>query len=87
LKFLSYGELREHDVPFTSKHLRELIAQNKFPKPVELGPNTKRFLLHEIEQWKRDRIAERDAGEMCGDQTTVGTQRFTPEPTDHQQCL
>ena len=60
MKFLTYDQLAEHDVPFTPKHIRDLIARGKFPKPVTFGPGKKRFIASEIEAWKQARIAERD---------------------------
>jgi len=36
------------------------IAAGTFPKPVKLGPGSVGWIESEVDQWIRDRIAERD---------------------------
>ena len=48
------------------------IAAGRFPKPIQLGPNSVGWLAHEVLQWLDDRIAERDT--PC-DASTSGTNR------------
>lgn len=42
--------------------LRRLVAQRRFPTPVELMPRRPAFPAVEVEQWVIDRIAERGDG-------------------------
>jgi prophage regulatory protein len=41
--------------------LYQRIADGEFPKPVKLGPRAVAWIEEEIEVWKSQRIAERDA--------------------------
>ena len=41
------------------------IAEGHFPKPVRLGPNSVAWVASEVEEWIRERIAERDEGERA----------------------
>lgn len=36
-----------------------LIKQGKFPKQVKLGERSAAWLLEEVEQWMKERLAER----------------------------
>jgi prophage regulatory protein len=36
------------------------IAKNKFPRPVPLGTQARGFVESEIDEWIRQRMAERD---------------------------
>jgi prophage regulatory protein len=38
------------------------MARGLFPKPVNIGPKAVGWIEEEINQWIRDRIAERDQG-------------------------
>jgi prophage regulatory protein len=37
------------------------VRDGRFPRPVRLGERCTRWNLAEVEQWVRDRLAERDA--------------------------
>jgi predicted DNA-binding transcriptional regulator AlpA len=47
-------------IPFSDEWLRQLVEAGKFPKPIKVG-NRVAFLEDEIDQWLRERAAERDA--------------------------
>jgi prophage regulatory protein len=38
----------------------EMIAKGLFPKPIELGERARGWLETEIEDWVKNRVAERD---------------------------
>jgi prophage regulatory protein len=42
------------------------IAEDRFPKPVRLGPNSVAWLAGEVEAWIKARVAERDEAEKAG---------------------
>ena len=42
--------------------IMRLVRENRFPKPVVLGPTKIAFVESEIDQWIADRIADRDSG-------------------------
>ena len=42
-------------------HIYELVAQGKFPAPIKIGPRASGWLSREVEQWQRERIAQRDS--------------------------
>jgi prophage regulatory protein len=46
----------------------ELIAQEKFPPPVRLGPGSVAWAEDEIDAWIEARIAERDAKAKAPDE-------------------
>ncbi|WMS43121.1 AlpA family phage regulatory protein [Acuticoccus sp. MNP-M23] len=39
----------------------ELLKEPKFPRPVEIVPGRKSFVVSEIEQWVAQRVARRNA--------------------------
>lgn len=61
MKFLGFNDLREKGIPWTRQHTHRLISAGKFPKPVKIGENTNAWPEPEIDQYLKDRIAERDA--------------------------
>jgi prophage regulatory protein len=48
-------------VGYHPAHVMRLVRQNKFPKPVRLGPNSIAFVEDEVEEWMRARLEERDS--------------------------
>jgi prophage regulatory protein len=42
--------------------LYQWIAAGRFPKPIDLGPNTRAWLDDELDAVVLDRVRERDAG-------------------------
>jgi prophage regulatory protein len=62
MTYLRFRELKPvKGIPFTRQHIKRLQKDGKFPLAVAFGPNTKVFVAEEIDQWKADRLAERDA--------------------------
>ncbi len=57
--YVSFTEV-VNALPFSSTHIRRLIAQGEFPKPVKLGLRRNAFVEQEIVDWleaKRDGAA------------------------------
>jgi prophage regulatory protein len=48
-------------VGYHPEHVMRLVRQDKFPKPVQLGPKSIAFIEEEVEAWMAERVAERDA--------------------------
>jgi len=42
--------------------IRRMVRNNKFPKPVPLGPRAKGWIMDELEEWEEQRRQERDKG-------------------------
>jgi prophage regulatory protein len=58
-------------------HIFRLIKAAKFPRSVATGPNSRAWVLSEIQSWVADRIAARDDGsdaELRGVQQTSAAQ-------------
>ena len=59
---------RSTDLPavtgFRMSRIWEMIAEDKFPRPVPLGVRQRGWLASEIQQWQAERIAARDAEQL-----------------------
>ena len=65
MQLVSFEELQQMGIPFSTQHLNKLIKDGHFPKAIKLGParnSKKAWLKTDIEAWINDRIATRDAG-------------------------
>jgi predicted DNA-binding transcriptional regulator AlpA len=62
IRFISRKGVRQDGGPSERQQSR-LIEKGRFPKPVRLSEGRFAYVLSEWEQWKRDRVAERDAAE------------------------
>lgn len=60
MRLLSKKEVREK-VLYSFAHIARLEAAGLFPKRVPLGPGRVGYVDEEIEDWIRNRIAQRDA--------------------------
>jgi prophage regulatory protein len=62
MAYLRFRELKPaKGIPFCRQHIRRLQKVGKFPLSVPFGAGTEVYISEEIDQWKADRIAERDA--------------------------
>ncbi len=63
MRLLGYRDLKPaKGIPYTPEWIRALVKQRKFPKPVPMGGGKRvGFIEAEIDDWLRDRVAERDA--------------------------
>ena len=58
---LSYDDLRtKKGIPYSRTHIKRLINEGKFPKPIKLSDWRRAFVEEEIDAWIAERIAERD---------------------------
>jgi predicted DNA-binding transcriptional regulator AlpA len=61
MRFLSFPQLKsEKGVPYTRRHLRDLVRAGKFPRPVELSEARIAWIEDEIDQWQADKVSLRD---------------------------
>ncbi len=60
MKLLSKKQLREM-VLYSPQHIARLEAAGQFPKRVRLGQGRVGWIDSEVEDWLRERIAQRDA--------------------------
>jgi prophage regulatory protein len=62
VKFLTFAQLKtEKGVPYTRRHLRDLVRDGKFPKPVELSEARIAWIEDEVDAWQATKAAQRDA--------------------------
>jgi prophage regulatory protein len=62
MRVLSYQELQTvKGIPHSDEWIRHLSKAGKFPRPVQLGGKRIGFIESEVDQWLRDRAAERDS--------------------------
>ena len=61
----SYRILRRWEVEsrtgYSRSTLYKMMAEDRFPKPVRLGPRAVGWVESEVDAWLQDRLAERDA--------------------------
>lgn len=48
----------EQKTGLPTSSLYDLIAEGKFPRPIERSKRRVGWLAHEVEEWLRDRVAE-----------------------------
>lgn len=60
MKLLSKRQVREM-VLYSPQHIARLEAAGQFPKRVRLGQSRVGWVETEVEDWLKQRIAERDA--------------------------
>jgi predicted DNA-binding transcriptional regulator AlpA len=63
-RLLSYDDLNAKGINWSRQWIRELIKEDKFPKPVQLGEGTPRFIEDEIDEWIASLINTRNRGEQ-----------------------
>jgi prophage regulatory protein len=62
MKLLGIDKLRTvKGIAYSRAHIYRLIKAGKFIKPVHLGVGRIAFVEKEIDNWIRERVAERDA--------------------------
>ena len=60
-KFLRLVEVRNR-VPYSRSTIYQLVAQGKFPKPINLGARTVAWLESDIDEWIAARVGKSRAG-------------------------
>jgi predicted DNA-binding transcriptional regulator AlpA len=66
-RLLSRKDLLALGIRFTPPHLRKLIAEEKFPRPVRLGERTLVWMETEIRQWVEERASMSERMKETGD--------------------
>jgi prophage regulatory protein len=62
VRVLIYRQLKsEKGIPYTRRHLRDLIAAGKFPRPVPLSSARIAWIEAEVDQWLAEKAAARSA--------------------------
>lgn len=63
MDLVSFEELKQMGVPYSSKHLGRLTEAGLFPKPIKLGParNSKKvWIRSELDAWLEQRMQMRE---------------------------
>jgi prophage regulatory protein len=61
IRLLGFEDLkREYGVCYTRVHINRLVKDSKFPAPIRVGLNRCAWVQSEIENWIREKIANRD---------------------------
>lgn len=63
MQLVSFEDLGQMGIPFSTQHLNRLIKAGHFPKAIKLGParnSKKAWLRTDIEAWLQQRIDARD---------------------------
>jgi prophage regulatory protein len=61
MRILSYADLRtQKGIRWSRQHIHNLVKQGKFPKPLDMGPQTVGFVEDEIDAFIASRIRERN---------------------------
>ncbi|WP_068951557.1 helix-turn-helix transcriptional regulator [Pararhizobium polonicum] len=61
-RLLSREDLGNKGIRFSKTHLWRLMGCGRFPKTVPVGLKRRAWVESEIDEWIRDRVAERDRG-------------------------
>jgi len=65
MKFYRFPDLKPAGIPWTRKHVRDLWRAGRFPRPVELGPNTQMWLAEEVDEFVADLVRARDSNKAA----------------------
>jgi len=61
-RFVRFWQLKpEFGIDYSNMHLGRLERAGKFPKRVQLGPNSVAWVEDELIRWQQERIAARDS--------------------------
>ena len=62
MKFITYAELKPvKGIGYTRRHLRDLVRDGKFPKPIELSEARIAWVEDEVDAWLAEKAALRTA--------------------------
>jgi prophage regulatory protein len=60
VKFISFADLRPlKGVPYTRRHLRDLVRDGKFPQPVTLSEGRVAWIEEEVNAWQEAKVKAR----------------------------
>ena len=60
MKVLAHRDLPAKGISWTRQHIHRLVKQGKFPQPFKLGEKTNAWTEDEIDEYLKNRIAQRD---------------------------
>jgi prophage regulatory protein len=60
MRVLDLPDLKAKGIKYTRVHIARLERAKKFPKHINLGGNRTAWIEEEIDQWLREKAAERD---------------------------
>ncbi|MCK1562456.1 AlpA family phage regulatory protein [Bradyrhizobium sp. 173] len=63
-QLIAYDGLAAKSIPYSKPHLWRLEKAGKFPRRVHLGAGRYAYVVAEIDDYIRQKIAERDAGAL-----------------------
>jgi predicted DNA-binding transcriptional regulator AlpA len=62
MKVLSFPDLKaQKGIRYSRQWINHLVNEGRFPRPINLGPNYRGWLDHEIDEHLRAQAAARDA--------------------------
>lgn len=61
MRLVSAAGLRAKGIDFSKMHIWRLTKAGKFPRPIAVGSNRRAWIESEIDDWIKQRIAERDS--------------------------
>lgn len=59
-KFMRLPEVKA-ETGYSGSSIYALVKEKKFPAPIKLGPRARAWDSDEVDEWKAERKAERDA--------------------------
>lgn len=63
MKLLSLQDLKVKGIGLCHSQIYRLISKGTFPKPIKIGERRNAWIESEIDDWIKQKIAERDAGQ------------------------
>jgi prophage regulatory protein len=60
MKVVPYNQLEDYGIVFSRTHIKRLMDEGKFPRPVQVGERRIAWLESEILAWLEARVAKRD---------------------------
>ena len=60
MKVVPFNQLEDFGITFSRTHIKRLMDEDKFPRPVRVGERRIAWLESEILAWLEARVAKRD---------------------------
>jgi prophage regulatory protein len=82
MRVLDLSDLKAKGIKYTRVHIARLERAKKFPKHINLGRNRTAWIEEEVDEWLREKAAERDNSEAPrprGKQAAKSQQAVKPE--------
>jgi prophage regulatory protein len=62
-RLLTYRDLRSRGIPFSRKHIHDLVKQRKFPAPGKVGLKTNAWTDDQIDEYIEDCVPSSEAAD------------------------